>query len=74
VADAERWYEPGEVRPRDLPTLPHCPDCKSPDPHGRPCEQQLAERGASLYNPIIRGLCRDAFGRPLRTPAIPPSR
>jgi hypothetical protein len=22
VADAERWYEPGEVRPRDLVMLP----------------------------------------------------
>ena len=28
VADAERWYDPGEVRPRDLVTLPRC-TCQS---------------------------------------------
>ena len=36
VADAERWYDPGEVRPRDLAINPRCPDCQSPDPNGRP--------------------------------------
>jgi hypothetical protein len=29
VADSERRYEPGEVRPRDLSENPHCPDCKT---------------------------------------------
>jgi hypothetical protein len=29
VTDAERWYDPGEVRPRDLVTLPRCPECKA---------------------------------------------
>ena len=28
VADAGRWYEPGEVTPRDLAINPRCPDCK----------------------------------------------
>jgi hypothetical protein len=29
VADSERWYQPGEVRPRDLAITPRCPDCKT---------------------------------------------
>ena len=28
VADAERWYDPGEVRPRELVMLPRC-TCQS---------------------------------------------
>ena len=32
VADAERWYDPGEVRPRELAINPRCPDFKDLDP------------------------------------------
>ena len=40
MADAERWYQPGEVRPRDLAINPRCPDCKTgPMFHpAHPCE------------------------------------
>lgn len=55
-------YGAGQNAPRPEPT---------PTPT---CEEQLAERGLSPQNPIIRAMCRDAFGRPLRTPAVPPPR
>ena len=29
MADSERWYKPGEVKPRDLAINPRCPDCKT---------------------------------------------
>ena len=44
MADAERWYDPGEVRPLDLALNPRCPDCKSPDRSGRPLMFHPAHR------------------------------
>jgi hypothetical protein len=36
VADSKHWYDPGEVRPREIAPNPRCESCSSPDPHGRP--------------------------------------
>jgi hypothetical protein len=29
VADPERWYDPGQVKPRDLAIDPRCRECKT---------------------------------------------
>ena len=48
MADSERWYEPGEARPRDLAINPRRPDCKTgpmfhPAHRGGPCWVKLPD-------------------------------
>jgi hypothetical protein len=35
MTEADRWHDPGVVKPRDIPANPRCADCKSADPRGR---------------------------------------